>query len=79
MYIHTCEPFLMDMREIWFSFQGDRSLHQGDYSTAFLTRRFKLFSVKLERNFKQYMNYSALCFKFTLDFNKIYKNRKISV
>ena len=20
---HTCEPLLMDMREIWFSFQGD--------------------------------------------------------
>ena len=71
VYLHTCEPFLMDMREIWFSFQGDWSLHQGDYSTAFLTRRFKLFSVKLERNFKQYMNYSALCFKFTLKLTKI--------
>ena len=68
---HTCEPFLMDMREIWFSFQGDWSLHQGDYSTAFLTRHFKLFSVKLERNFKQYINYSSLCFKFTLKLTKI--------
>ena len=38
---------------------------------AFLTHRFKLFSVKLERNFKQYMNYSALCFKFTLKLTKI--------
>ena len=46
-------------------------MHQGDYSTAFLTRRFKLFSVKLERNFKQYMNYSTLCFKFTLKLTKI--------
>ena len=71
LWSHTCEPFLMDMREIWFSFQGDWSLHQGDYSTAVLTRRFKLFSVKLERNFKQYMNYSALCFKFTLKLTKI--------
>ena len=25
----------------------------GDYSTAFLMRRFKLFSVKLEKNFKK--------------------------
>ena len=59
---HTCEPLLMDMREIWFSFQGDWRLHQGDYSTAFLTRRFKLFSIKLKRNFKKYMNYSTLLF-----------------
>ena len=21
--LHTCEPLLLDMREIWFSFQGD--------------------------------------------------------
>ena len=61
----------MDMREIWFSFQGDWGLHQGDYSTAFLTRHFKLFSIKLERNFKKYMNYSTLCFKFTLKLTKI--------
>ena len=54
---HTCEPLLLDMREIWFSFQGDWSLHQGDCSIAFLTCRFKLFSIKLERNFKKYMNY----------------------
>ena len=59
------------MREIWFSFQGDWGLHQGDCSMAFLTRRFKLFSIKLERNFKKYMNYSALCFKFTLKLTKI--------
>ena len=32
---------------------------------------FRLFSVKLERNFKQYMNYSAFCFKFTLKLTKI--------
>ena len=38
---------------------------------AFLTRHFKLFSVKLERNLKQYMNYSVLCFKFTLKLTKI--------
>ena len=44
---------------------------QGDYSTAFLTRRFKLFSIKFERNFKKYMNYSTLCFKFTLKLTKI--------
>ena len=68
---HTCEPLLMNMREIWFSFQGDWGLHQGDYLTAFLTRRFKLFSIKLERNFKKYMNYSTLCFKFTLKLTKI--------
>ena len=60
---HTCEPLLLDMREIWFSFQGDWGLHQGDCSMAFLTRHFKLFSIKLERNFKKYMNYSTLCFK----------------
>ena len=61
----------MDMREIWFSFQGDCGLHQGDYSTAFLIRRFKRFSIKLEINFKKYMNYSTLCFKFTLKLTKI--------
>ena len=38
---------------------------------AFLTRRFKLFSIKLESNFKKYMNYSTLCFKFTLKLTKI--------
>ena len=38
---------------------------------AFLTRHFKLFSIKLERNFKKYMNYSTLCFKFTLKLTKI--------
>ena len=38
---------------------------------AFLMRRFKLFSIKLERNFKKYMNYSTLCFKFTLKLTKI--------
>ena len=41
---------------------------------AFLTRRFKLFSIKLERNFKKYMNYSILCFKFTLKLSKISTN-----
>ena len=46
-------------------------MHQGDYAMAFLTRRFKLFSIKLERNFKKYMNYSTLCFKFTLKLTKI--------
>ena len=46
-------------------------LHQRDYSMVFLTRRFKLFSIKLERNFKKYMNYSTLCFKFTLKLTKI--------
>ena len=50
---------------------------------AFLTLCFKLFSIKFERNFKKYINYSTLCFKFTLTltkiFDKIYKNRKISV
>ena len=69
--IHTCEPLLLDMREIWFSFQGDWGLHQGDYSMAFLTSRLKLFSIKLERNFKKYMNYSTLCFQFTLKLTKI--------
>ena len=69
--LHTCEPLLLDMREIWFSFQGDWDLHQGDYLLAFLMRRFKLFSIKLERNFKKYMNYSTLCFKFTLKLTKI--------
>ena len=38
---------------------------------AFLTRHFKLFSIKLERNFKKYMNYSTLCFQFTLKLTKI--------
>ena len=38
---------------------------------AFLTRRFRLFSIKLDRNFKKYMNYSTLCFKFTLKSTKI--------
>ena len=38
---------------------------------AFLTRHFKLFSIKLERNFKKYMNYSTLCFKFTLKLTMI--------
>ena len=71
MGLHTCEPLLMDMREIWFSFQGDFGLHQGDYLTAFLMCRFKLFSIKLERNFKKYMHYSTLCFKFTLKLTKI--------
>ena len=50
---------------------------------AFLTSRLKLFSIKLERNFKKYMNYSTLCFQFTLKLTKIskkiYKNRKISL
>ena len=32
---------------------------------------FKLFSIKLERNFKKYMNYSTVCFKFTLKLTKI--------
>ena len=68
---HTCEPLLLDMREIWFSFQGDWGLHQGDCLMAFLMRRFKLFKIKLERNFKKYMNYSTLCFKFTLKLTKI--------
>ena len=47
---------------------------------AFLTRRF--FSIKLDRNFKKYMNYSTLCFKFTLKLTKIstkYIKSKISV
>ena len=38
---------------------------------AFVTRRFKLFSIKLEKNFKKYMNYSTLCLKFTLKLTKI--------
>ena len=38
---------------------------------AFLTHRFKLFSIKLERNFKKYINYSTLCFKFTLKLTKM--------
>ena len=38
---------------------------------AFLMRPFKLFSIKLERNFKKYMNYSTLCFKFTLKLTKV--------
>ena len=38
---------------------------------AFLTRCFKLFSIKLERSFKKYMNYSTLFFKFTLKLTKI--------
>ena len=54
---------------------------------AYLTCHFQVFfSVKLERNFKKYMNYSILCFKFTLKLTKIstnythiYKNRKISM
>ena len=33
---------------------------------AILTCRFKLFSIKLGRNFKKYTNYRTLCFKFTL-------------
>ena len=41
------------------------------FSTAFLTHRFKLFSVKLEKTFKKYMNYSTLCFKFSLKLTKI--------
>ena len=41
---------------------------------AFLTRRFKIFSVKLERNFNKYMNYSTLQKNIY-----IYKNRQISV
>ena len=69
--LYACEPLLMDMREIWFSFQGDWRLHQGDYPTAFLTHHFKLFSIKLERTFKKYMNYSTLCFKFSLKLTKI--------
>ena len=35
---------------------------------AFLTHGFKLFSVKLERNFKKY---DTLCLKFTLKLTKI--------
>ena len=51
---------------------------------TFLTHRFKLFSIKLERNSKKYMNYRTLCFKFTLKLRFqqnifTYKNRKISV
>ena len=61
----------MDMREIWFSFQGDSGLRQGDYLMAFLTPRFKLFSIKLEKYFKKYMNYSTLCFKFTSKLTEI--------
>ena len=38
---------------------------------AFLTRHFKLFSKKLERTLKTYMNYSTLCFKFSLKLTKI--------
>ena len=38
---------------------------------AFLTCHFQLFSIKLEGNFKKYMNYSTLCFKFTLKLPKI--------
>ena len=38
---------------------------------AFLARHFKLFSIKLERNFKKYMNYSTLRIKFTLKLTKI--------
>ena len=38
---------------------------------AFLTHRFKLFSIKVERNFQKYMNYSTLIFKFTLKLTKI--------
>ena len=38
---------------------------------AFLTHHFKLFSIKLERNFKKYMNYSRLCYNFTLKLTKI--------
>ena len=41
---------------------------------VFLTRRFKLFSIKLERNFKKYMNYSTFCFKFTLKLTKTSTN-----
>ena len=41
---------------------------------AFLTRRFKLFSIKLERNFKKYINYSTPCFKFTLKLTKMSTN-----
>ena len=38
---------------------------------AFLMHGFKLFSIKLERNFNKYMKYSTLCFKFTLKLTKI--------
>ena len=38
---------------------------------AFLTRRFKFFTIKLGRNFKKYMKYTTLCFKFTLKLTKI--------
>ena len=38
---------------------------------AFLMCCFKLFSIKLGGNFKKYMNYSTLCFKFTLKLTKI--------
>ena len=43
---------------------------------AFLTRRFKLVSIKLGRNFKKYMNYSTLCFKFTLKLTKYIKTER---
>ena len=49
--LHTCEPLLMDMREIWFSFQGDWGLHLGHFLTTFLTRRFKLFFNKIRKEF----------------------------
>ena len=38
---------------------------------AFLMCCFKFFSIKLERNFKKYMNNSTLCFKLTLKLTKI--------
>ena len=38
---------------------------------TFLTRCFKPFSIRLARNLKKYMNYSTLCFKFTLKLTKI--------
>ena len=68
---HTYEPFLMDMREILFCISGRLKSATGRLFDSIFNASFQTFSVKLERNFKQYMNYSALCFKFTLKLTKI--------
>ena len=48
---HTCEPLLMNMREIWFSFQGDWRLHQGDIFDGIFNASFQTFFNKVRKDF----------------------------
>ena len=48
---HTCEPLLMNMREIWFSFLGDWRLHQGDIFDGIFNTSFQTFFNKVRKDF----------------------------